>query len=29
MSSQMLYVPSKPDPLQKTQVVLEFYSWAP
>jgi len=26
MSSQMLYVPSKPNPLQKTQVVLEFYS---
>jgi hypothetical protein len=26
MSSQMFYAPSKPNPLQKTQVVLEFYS---
>jgi regulatory protein YycH of two-component signal transduction system YycFG len=25
MSSQMLYAPSKPNPLQKTQMVLEFY----
>jgi hypothetical protein len=26
MSSQMLSTPPKPNPLQKTQVVLEFYS---
>jgi hypothetical protein len=26
MSSQMLSIPSKPNPLQKQQVVLEFYS---
>jgi hypothetical protein len=26
MSSQMLSAPSKPNPLQKTQVVPEFYS---
>jgi regulatory protein YycH of two-component signal transduction system YycFG len=25
MSSQMLYAPSKPNPLQKTQMVSEFY----
>jgi hypothetical protein len=26
MSSQMLFTPSKPNPLQKTQVVPKFYS---
>jgi hypothetical protein len=29
ISSQMLSIPSKPNPLQKIQVVLEFYSSAP
>jgi hypothetical protein len=26
MSSQMIFAPLKPNPLQKTQVVPEFYS---
>jgi hypothetical protein len=29
ISSQMLSIPSKPNPLQKIQVVLKFYSSAP
>jgi regulatory protein YycH of two-component signal transduction system YycFG len=29
ISSQMLFIPSKPNPLQKIQMILEFYSSTP